>query len=75
MDFMGMVNFAMNTDLTDIDLNLPDELVETVRVAFMAYINAITAVLTHLYGENPTTEQIQEGSIIAAMAFRKSLGI
>ena len=75
MEFLNTyANYAFNTDLTGINIDLPDELKEEIAIAFNSLAYMATKVAIHIYGDGVTEENYQEAMIIMAMVYRQMTG-
>lgn len=72
MEFSSM-DFIMNTDLTNVEIALPDELQESVRDIFGRAFDAIADVAKYLYGDEYTNDQFQEAAILMLLSLRKEI--
>ena len=68
MDFLNQI---MGADLSNVDIELPDELGTSVLEVFGNAYQVIAEVAVYLYGDNPTNEQFQEAATIMILWLRK----
>ena len=73
MDYMEAMNFAIDADLTNVEIELPDELAAEIGETFGNVVNTISNVAQHFYGENPTPEQWQEATVVMVLWFKKNM--
>jgi hypothetical protein len=63
--------FILDTDLTNVDLGLPEEFYERVRDINGQMLSMADDITRYFYGDNPTPQQRVEGCILMTLAMRK----
>lgn len=73
MDFANL-DFMLNSDLTNIEIELPDELKTDMNDCFGRIYMTIDKVAKYLYGDEYTADQFSEAGILAFLSLRKEIG-
>ena len=74
MDFENHFRNACIGDISDIDVPIPEDMVERLRSWFGEYQDILVNLAVHFYGDKPTAEHIAEAGMLIMMWERKELG-